>query len=142
VSLKIPYKKFPAPNAPGGFHYTATVPVNIALPTKNAPRSKRFDGIIDSGASQCIFHGAIGRSIGLDIAKGRVEQTLGIMGAEKVFLHEITLYIPGGPVSTIAGFSDNLSIAGLLGFVGFFEHFKIVFDPTAFHVELERLYKT
>jgi hypothetical protein len=140
VSLKIPYKKYPAPDAPGGFLYAASIPVNIALPTKNAPRSKRFDAIIDSGASGCIFHAAIGRALGLEIEKGQPTQTQVIAGPESIFLHDITIYIPGGPITTRVGFSDNLPIADLLGISGFFEHFKVVFDPTALHVELERLY--
>jgi hypothetical protein len=140
VSLKLPYRKYPAPNAPGGFCYAASVPINIALPAKNSPRSKRFDAIIDSGASACLFHAAIGRAIGLEIEKGKKDQALGITGAQDIFLHEITLYIPGGPIQTLAGFSDSLSIAGLVGMSGFFEHFKIVFDPTALRVELERIF--
>jgi hypothetical protein len=43
---------------------------------------------------------------------------------QPLFLHEIALYVPGGPVTTPAGFSDNLPIAGLLGMMGFFEHFR------------------
>lgn len=76
----------------------------------------------------------------LDIEAGKPDETLGITGVERVFLHEVMVYIPGGPIKTVAGFSDNLSVAGLLGMTGFFEHFKIVFDPTTLRVELERLY--
>ncbi len=96
--------------------------------------------MIDSGASGCLFHGSIGRAIGLDIGKGTLITTLGIGGPLDVYLHDITLYIPGGPVITKAGFCDNASVAGLLGIAGFFEHFKITFDPTALRVELERVY--
>jgi hypothetical protein len=141
VSLKIPYKKYPAPTAPRGFFYAASVPVNISLPTENVPRSKRFDAIIDSGASGCLFHGLIGRAIGLEIEKGRPAKTLGVSGPADLFLHEIKIYIPGGPITTMAGFSDKLSLAGLLGMSGFFEHFKITFDATALRVELERIYQ-
>lgn len=141
MSLKLPYRKYPAPAAAGGFFYAAAVPVNIALPAKNSPRSKRFDAIIDSGASGCLFHASIGKAIGLEIEKGEIMQTMGVAGAEKVFLHDITIYIPGGPIITRAGFSDKLPIAGLLGMRGFFEHFKIIFDPTSLRVELERLYQ-
>lgn len=138
--MKIPYKKYPAPTAPGGFFYAASIPINIALPTKNAPRSKRFDAIIDSGASGCLFHSSIGRAIGLQIEKGQLAQTLGVSGPANLFLHEIAIHVPGGPITTVAGFSDELSIAGLLGMAGFFEHFKIVFDPSALCVELERVH--
>ena len=141
MSLKLPYKKYPAPDSPGGFVYSASVPVNIALPAKNAPRSKRFDAVIDSGASACMFHASIGRAIGLEIEKGKPSQILGVNGPCKLFLHDIALYAPGGIILTNAGFSDDLPIAGLLGMTGFFENFKIIFDPTAGRVELERLFR-
>jgi hypothetical protein len=140
VRLKLPYKKFPDGRVAGGFIYSAMVPVNIALPAPNSPRSKRFDAIIDSGASQCVFHADIGRAIGLNIEKGEKTSTNGIQGPADIFLHDISLYIPGGIVQTKAGFSDALPIAGLLGMSGFFEHFKVTFDPTALRVELQRLY--
>ena len=96
MSLKLPYKKYPTPFAKCGFYYSASVPVNIALPAKNSPRSKRFDAIIDSGASSCLFHASIGHAIGLEIEKGVHTQTLGIAGAMDIYVHEIALYAPGG----------------------------------------------
>jgi hypothetical protein len=114
--------------------------VSIALPAKNSPRSERFDAIIDSGASSCIFHASIGRAVGLDVEKGKPTETLGIAGAMRVYVHEISLYAPGGIIVTVAGFSDALPIAGLLGMSGFFENFRIVFDPTELRCELDRLY--
>ena len=139
MSLKFPYKKYPAPHAQGGFFYAASIPMNISLPTKNSPRSKRFEAIIDSGASGCLFHAAIGRAIGLEIENGEPSQTLGVAGPANLFLHDVAIHVPGGPITTRAGFSDDLPIAGLLGMSGFFENFKIVFDPTALRVELERI---
>jgi hypothetical protein len=115
--------------------------VNIALPARNSPRSKRFDAIIDSGASQCIFHASIGRAIGLEIEKGKLMTTNGIQGPTNIYMHDVSLYAPGGIVPAYAGFSDALPIAGLLGMTGFFEYFEIIFDPTAMHVELKRLYQ-
>jgi len=141
VSLKLPYRKYPNPDAPGGFYYAAALPVNIGLPVKNSPRSKRFEAIIDSGASSCVFHADVGRSIGLDIEKGLVALTQGIAGPSKIYLHDVSLFVPGGLVSTRAGFSDDLPIAGLLGMIGFFEHFRVTFDPAALRVELERLHQ-
>ena len=141
MSLKLPYKKYPDPQARDGFFYAATVLVNIALPTENSPRSKRFEAIIDSGASQCIFHASIGRAIGLEIEKGKLVTTNSIEGPTQIYLHDISLYAPGGIVPAYAGFSDALPLAGLLGMTGFFEYFQITFDPTALRVELERIYK-
>lgn len=62
-------------------------------------------------------------------------------GAMEVFLHEVTIHVPGGPITTVAGFSDQVSLACLLGMLGFFEHFNIVFDPLNLRVELERLFR-
>lgn len=141
MNLKVPYKKYPDPEAHDGFFYEATIPVSIALPARNSPRSKRFDAVIDSGASQCIFHASIGRAIGLEIEKGRPVITNGIQGPARVYVHDISLYAPGGIVPATAAFSDELPLAGLLGMAGFFEYFKISFDPAALCVELERLYQ-
>ena len=141
MSLKVPYQKYPDPQAIDGFFYVAAIPVSIGLPAKNSPRSKRFEAIIDSGASQCIFHASIGRAIGLDIEKGRSATTQGIAGPVKLYLHDISLHAPGGIVSARAGFSDSLPVAGLLGMAGFFENFNITFNPIALCVELERLYR-
>jgi hypothetical protein len=139
VSLKLSYKKYP--NKDGGFYYTATIPVNIALPYKNAPRSKRVEAIIDSGATVCQFQSGLGRAIGLEIEKGEVMGTLAATGPTQMYMHEITLYIPGGPVQIKAGFSDSLPVVGLLGMTGFFEHFIVKFDPSALKCEIERIYR-
>ncbi len=137
--LKLPYKTFPLPG--GGVSTTAVLNVNIALPAENAPRTKRFEAIIDSGASRCMFHASIGRFIGLDIEKGEVEDTAGITGDARTYLHDIPLYIPGGPLVIRAAFSEELPTAGLLGMNGFFEHFRVTFDPTGKRCELERIYQ-
>jgi len=113
--------------------------VQIALPTKNAPRTKRFEATIDSGASRCLFHASI--FIGLDIEKGQVEETFGISGPARQYLHEIALYIPGGVVTIHAGFSDDLPLAGLLGMNGFFEYFTVTFDPVGQLCILDRLHQ-
>ncbi|MFZ0311113.1 MAG: hypothetical protein WAL85_00280 [Candidatus Korobacteraceae bacterium] len=141
MSLKVPYKKYPTTYAECGYYYSAAIPVNIALPAISSPRSKRFEAIIDSGASSCIFHASIGRAIGLDIESGQLTETLGVAGAMAIYLHDISLYAPGGIITTRAGFSDNLPIAGLLGMAGFFENYKISFDPVTLRCELERIYQ-
>ena len=139
MTLKLPYKKYP--NKDGSFYYTAALPVNIALPQQNAPRSKRVEAFIDSGATVCQFQSGIGRAIGLDIEKGEVIETLAATGPANIYMHDITLYIPGGPVQIKAGFSDNLPVVGLQGMMGFFEHFVVTFNPAALRCELERIFK-
>lgn len=138
VTFRLPYKKFPLLD--GGESFSAVANVNLALPIKNAPRSKRFEAIIDSGPSRCMFHGSIGRAIGLEIEKGQPEDTTGINGPSVNYFHSVNLYAPGGVLAIRAGFSDDLPIAGLLGMNGFFDHFKIIFNHESLHCELELLF--
>jgi len=70
-----------------------------------------------------------------------MESTTGIGGREVTYLHDLTLYIPGGQTKIKAGFKEALPVAGLLGMNGFFEHFKIVFDGPAECYTLERIFK-
>lgn len=138
--MKIPYKE--SPNAKGEVCQYAALNVHIALAKDHAPRSKRFEAIIDSGATRTTFHASIGEAIGLDIDKGELEEPMSITGKKgKTYIHEIDLYLPGGVVRTRVAFSQELPVAGLLGMMGFFEHFKITFDPTGRHVELERVHQ-
>ena len=92
--FKLSYKKYPDAQT-GGFFYAAALPVSLALPQKNAPRTKRFEAIIDSGASVCPFHSAIGRAVGLEIERGQPVETMGIAGVTRMYIHEICLQIPG-----------------------------------------------
>jgi hypothetical protein len=141
VSLRFPYKKYPSKDGKS-FDLFAVLNVYIALPYKNAPRSKKIEAIIDSGACHTTFHSSIGKGIGLDINKGEAEETYGIDGkATTCYLHDISLYAPGGIIQIRAAFSDNLPVAGILGMRGFFEHFKVTFDPTAEHCEIERIFR-
>ncbi len=115
--------------------------VQIALDGSNAPRTRRFEAIIDSGASRCIFHSGIAEFLGIEIQSGDCEITNGIGGEEDVWIHPVTLYIPGGPVKIRAGFKDNLPLAGLLGMSGFFDHFNVTFESLAGRCVLERVYR-
>jgi hypothetical protein len=140
LSIKLPFKKYPRPN--GGFDQFAVVSINISLPGKNAPRSKRFEAIIDSGACRCTFHSGIGKAIGLEVDKGEVEETYGVSGEPTtVHLHDIHLHAPGGIIPIRAAFTEKLPVAAILGMDGFFNHFRVTFDPTAQRCELERIYQ-
>jgi hypothetical protein len=135
--VKIDYRIYP--DNFGSYIYSAALDVSLALPVAHAPRTKRFEAIIDSGATRCMFHADIGRFLGLDIKTGQRERTQGIGGSEETWIHQIFLYLPGGPVSIYAAFKENLPLAGLLGMNGFFEHFTVAFDPVSLACNLERL---
>lgn len=133
IAYKIQPDKF------GSSVYTVMLGISIALPKANAPRTKRFEAIIDSGATRCMFHADIGRFIGLDIKAGSPETTQGISGSEDTWVHPIMLYIPGAPVIIHAAFTEKLPVAGLLGMNGFFEHFMVTFIQTAQVCQIDRI---
>lgn len=135
--MNLPYSI--SPNRHGGFFYSAILKVSLALPLPNSPRTERIEALIDSGSTRCLFHADIGRFLGLDIAAGAKEETLGISGLDITYLHDVVLYIPGGAVIMKAGFKENLPLAGLLGMQGFFEHFVITFDHNALACNLQRI---
>jgi hypothetical protein len=137
--LKFPYKQFP--RSKGGYVYHAVLDVYIALPEPRAPRSKKIEAFIDSGASRTIFHASIGRALGFQIEKGELEEPLGITGKpSKTYIHDIALYVPGGVIQIRGAFSEDLPVAGILGMEGFFEHFKLTFDSAARQIVLERIF--
>jgi len=87
-----------------------------------------------------LFHASIGRALGFEIEKGEVQETIGINGPSNVYMHDVALYAPGGIIMVRAGFSNELPILGLLGMSGFFDHFKITFDPTSRTCTLDRIF--
>jgi hypothetical protein len=140
LTTRLPYRVYPDKHA--GYVYSAVFGVQLARPTSNAPRTKRFEDIIDSGATRCVFDSALASYLGLEPKAGIRERTMGISGYQDVWLHDVSLFIPGGPVNIKAAFQDGLPIAGLLGMQGFFNHFKLTFDGSANECLLERAYRT
>ncbi len=52
-------------------------------------------------------------------------------GMKEIFyFHKVKLYIAGSYIETMVGFSDRLSVAGLLGHIGLFDNFIVTFDNT------------
>jgi hypothetical protein len=139
LPVKAPYRVYPDQH--GGYIYQPVLNVNLALNKPNAPRTKRFEAVIDSGASRCVFHSEFAIILGIDLRSGTKETTNGIGGPEDVWLHDVTLYVPGGPVVICAGFKENLPVLGLLGMTGFFEHFDIFFDSSLQQVTLDRVHR-
>jgi predicted aspartyl protease len=119
--------------------------VRISNPAKHSPPSRRFEALIDTGASYCIFHSDIGRAVGIEIERGEHEQTVGVSGAlTAIYIHTVSLYIATEIIKIRAAFSHDLPLAGLLGRRGFLEHFKFIFDPSSNppEFELQRILRT
>ncbi len=122
--------------------FCAVLLVQIGNPAKHSPPSKRFEALIDSGASRCIFHASIGKAVGFDVEKGEKEETIGISGqASTIYLHRVSLHVAAQIITIRAGFSYEIPLAGALGRMGFFDNFKVILDPSTNPpcFELERI---
>lgn len=135
--MKISYKI--QPDKYGDHIYSVALKTQLSLQSPNAPRTRQFEAIVDSGASRCMFHADIGRHIGLDIKSGDHEQTQGIGGATDAWVHPIKLFVFGTPIDIYAAFKEGLPCAGLLGMNGFFDHFLVTFIYPTLTCEIHRI---
>lgn len=129
------------PDSTGTFIYTANLQVHLSLDQPNAPRTRRLECVIDSGASRCVFDWKIAESLGIERSACVPQPITGIGGSDTAYLHPIQLYVPGGPVLIQAAFKERLPLLGLLGMNGFFEHFRVTFDAEEKAVELTRIFR-
>ena len=138
--LRYKYRRFPLPN--GKFDL---IPVLLVQISKGA-RTSSFEALIDSGATNCLFHADIARAVGIfDVSTGRRSTTGGVVSGASMHLyaHEINLHI-GPDIFAITGyFSDRLPVACLLGRNGFFDKYIVTFDPTESNpgIELTRVHR-
>lgn len=146
MSIRYSYKEYPVVQGDVRFASGTTfewVPLlNVSILYKHA-QSKRFEAMVDSGSPTCLFHSSIGKAIGIKIEDGKEGQLGGVIGGEirKVYYHPIKLCIASNMISVVAGFSDSLSVAAILGRAGFFDNYSVTFDPcgTPPGLDLERI---
>ena len=96
--------------------------------------------IIDSGADLCIFHAQIGEVLGLTIESGKLLKFNGISGEQlTAYFHNIEIEVGGHRFDCYAGFSRDIENMpyGLLGQVGFFDLFNVIFDHKRERIELK-----
>jgi hypothetical protein len=101
--------------------------------TVHDDRNPQFEAYIDSGSPNCYFHASIGEAIGVPIKAGFRSSLGGIVRSplQDVFFHEISIHVAGSIIRVEAGFTDQLSVAGILGRKGFFDNYIITFDHTS-----------
>lgn len=107
--------------------------------------TRRFEAVVDSGSPSCLFHADIAKAHGLKVETGVEGPLGGVVGGAigKVYYHKVKLAFGSNIIPITAGFSPLLSVAAILGRHGFFEHFKIVFDPSSTPpgLQIERIYR-
>lgn len=93
--------------------------------------SKRLEAYVDSGAPICLFHGSVGKALGMQVEDGTEGPLGGVIGGvqKKVYYHSVKIKLLGQILTVRAGFSIELSVLAILGRSGFFDNFTITFDP-------------
>ena len=127
ASNEFPYKKY-------GGAYFPTVPVKLSRLGKEID----IGGLIDSGASYCVFHAELGEALGLPIGRSAPTYVDTVSEKVAVHMHKIRLQVLGEPFECEAAFVKNMGTSfNLLGRVGFFERHGITFKENEKKVVLD-----
>ena len=129
------------------FHWLPILPIRIIY--GHSPPSRRIEAIVDSGSPYCMFHAGICQSLGIRRIEDGIEDTLrGVVGGQSspsspFYFHKVKIQIGGEQFETMAGFSWNLAVGGLLGRRGFFENFRVQFDCSPYppQLDIERIHR-
>jgi len=130
---RIPYQVVPLKKPIAGLSGVAQTwypTIKVAIIFEHAT-SKRFEAVVDSGSALCLFHADIGKAIGLRLKTGEQGSLGGVVGGStgEVYYHRVKLKVLCDIIPIMAGFSEQLSVAAILGRHGFFENFTVTFDP-------------
>jgi hypothetical protein len=147
--LRFPCKVFPLPEPHPAFpkQQSKWAPiVNVRLSRQHSPPTRTIECWIDSGADVCIFHAGICHSLGINRVEDGIRDELhGVIGDLRVpmYFHKVRILIFGDSFETMAGFSHQLSVTGLLGLRGFFENFVVTIDSSVHppHCEIEKIHR-
>jgi hypothetical protein len=98
-------------------------------------------GVVDSGATVTVIEASIGERLGIPVRSGPTDRLAGFMQNDDatIYFHHIQLRVAGASVRTRAGFCYGLPVQALLGRHGFFDHFKITFDPLRRGMQIDRI---
>jgi hypothetical protein len=138
--MKFPYQKVPIDSS-------EAFPEKKTILRPIVPILLEFKGIktgywtlIDSGADYCFFHSEIAEILQLDWRKGKMQEFGGIGGERSLaYFHKINIHIGGWQFELYCGFSDKIAKFGygVLGQVGFFDHFVVKFDLEKEEIEIK-----
>lgn len=139
--MQIKFRFFTLPAKPTLAYPDQHSSLSPIIPVRLIHQSNHLDigALIDSGASDCIFHAEVGEALGLQIENERWMEHFGVGGQKiKTYFHDIKMEIGGHRFSCYAGFSfDVQPKPGLLGLHGFFDKFTVVLDYKKEAIELK-----
>lgn len=99
----------------------------------NDIQTPRMDAVVDSGAPCCLFRADIGDFLGIDVDSGVGGVVAGMSAVqETVYFHKVNIAIESTwVINVMAGFIRKLTVPGILGRIGFFDHFHVGFDHSS-----------
>jgi len=136
VRNKFPYTRIPLdPTQPAQKEEnTLWVPILLVrLGCLGGKRSPRLHAFVDSGSPWCMFKSDLADYLGIEWEKGERAEVGGILtGArDPIYFHKVTLFVEDHWTFQVrAGFVKKLSVPGILGRDGFFDHFRVQFDQS------------
>lgn len=133
--MKKPYVRLPLDTPSPAFRnetsiWTPMLNIRVAWNHKQTPR---FPTVVDSGSPYCLFKAGVAEYLGISVSKGIEDTIYGISSgmSEPAFFHRVRIYVEADwIIDVMAGFVKKLSVAGVLGRNGFFDHFKVHFDQS------------
>lgn len=113
----------------------------VKVRLRHGSRALWIESIVDSGSHCCIFDSEIARYLGIDLRQGKADRIRGVMASEwsDVRYHDLTLELGTSAFSVMAGFASQPSTPGILGWLGSFENFHVVFDPLGLALEINEV---
>lgn len=111
------------------------IPVELSYKNKKLP----YNVLIDSGADFCLFNYEVANHLGIPIETGEKSEAIGITGfGSPIYIHTVNLKVKDKLFRIKAGFLENMTNAGygIVGQVGFFDKFKVIFDYQNGDIEL------
>jgi hypothetical protein len=111
-----------------GFEMVPRVPVIFRNP-KTGMEIPVFC-LVDSGASEILINAEIAKALGIEIIKGKQVTYGGIGGEQGGYRHTVTMQLMGDKqeFEVGCGVVDFPLYDGLLGQIGFFDNYKVIFE--------------
>ena len=87
---------------------------------------------MDTGADHCFFNAEIGEALGVPVTNGIPVPLTGFVRDANAtgFLHRLQITVAAQTLEAPILFAFGITATGILGQVGFFEHFVATFDWT------------
>jgi len=142
--LSEPCSAFPKINA----LYRPVIPIHIYSP--DLKYKFRHYALLDTGADYNLFHGDLLSILNMDyLDEGKREDMFGIEGrGVPTYFHDVVIEVGSWRYKTPTAFTNYGMVStpdqityGILGQVGFFNHFKVTFDYDNEQIDIKPINK-